>query len=429
MCEQRSGGAGTCPAPRIADYGYCSAGLPKGRYNKISDVPGVRVGHYTLHRGRQHTGLTVVLPVADNIFQRKCVAAAYVQNGFGKTCGLVQMEELGTLETPIVLTNTLQVGKMADALVEYTLCEAQKCGQTVFSVNPVVGECNDSHLNEIARRSLDYEALCAAISGAEPDFAEGAVGAGTGTLCYGLKGGIGSASRSLSIGGRSFTLGVLVQTNFGALRQLRLEGEPLGRQLESRVEALRRELSGVSEQGLAQVQKQTSEQSLAQVQKQTSEQSLAQVQKQTSGRSGAESQTQNQEQSTSDLQPHSHLPSPEADIDRGSVMMVLATDLPVDARQLKRLLKRMPLGLARTGCYSGHGSGELMLGFTTANRRGGADFETLTVMNDVLLEQAFLAAVEASEEAVLNSMCAAQGTCGLDGRYYPSLREFLPLPL
>ena len=284
---------------KISDYGYRIGHHENGPRNKITDVPGVRVGHATVESGNQHTGVTVIVPGEGNPFLKKYLASAYVHNGFGKTCGLVQVQELGTLETPIALTNTLNVGKVADAMISWMIQQTKKEGEDVFSINPVVGECNDSRINEICNRVVGEKELYQALEQADTDFAEGDIGAGTGTICYGLKGGIGSASRTLVLDGKTYTIGVLVQSNFGATRDLKISGKPAGEKI---LERIRKEECGSSAE------------------------------------------------------------------DRGSIMTVLATDLPVSERQLYRIIRRCGVGIARTGAYTGHGSGEIMIGFTTANR-------------------------------------------------------------
>lgn len=191
---------------RISDYGYRIGHHENGPRNKITDVPGVRVGHATVESGNQHTGVTVIVPGEGNPFLKKYLASAYVHNGFGKTCGLVQVQELGTLETPIALTNTLNVGKVADAMISWMIQQTRKEGEDVFSINPVVGECNDSRINEICNRVVGEKELYHALEQADTDFAEGDIGAGTGTICYGLKGGIGSASRTLVLDGKHIPL-------------------------------------------------------------------------------------------------------------------------------------------------------------------------------------------------------------------------------
>lgn len=322
--------------------------MKSGRLNKITDVAGVKVGHYTVNSPEHHTGVTVIVPTADFIFQHKLTAACAVLNGFGKTQGLVQIEELGTLETPIALTNTLNVGKVHDALVEYTVEQARKYGVPVRSVNPVVGECNDSALNRITERILGIPEVMQAIESACEDFAEGDVGAGKGTSCFGLKGGIGSASRIFTVGTETYTLGVLVQSNFGSVQDLRIDGKPIGREI------------------------------------------AAAVRKQ--------------------------------EPDKGSIMIIAATDLPVTDRQLRRILKRAGVGLARLGSYWGHGSGDVVIGFSTAQSFQETDQAgTLSVrmLNEEYINEPFRAMAEATEEAVLHSMLAA-GAVG-DRR---SLKEF-----
>lgn len=352
---------------RIRDYGYQIGHCKIGPKNKITDVPGVRVGHATVDQGEQHTGVTVIVPGEENPFLKKYLAAAYVHNGFGKTCGLVQVQELGTIETPIALTNTLNVGKIADAMVSFMIQETEKDGESVYSINPVVGECNDSRINTIQNRVLGEKELYQAIKEADRDFPEGAVGAGTGTICYGLKGGIGSASRCLTLDGKTYTIGVLVQSNFGATRDLKVNGKAAGEKI---LEIMQKE-------------------------------SLP------DGKSGSSAE------------------------DRGSIMTVLATDLPVSERQLYRIIRRCGVGIARTGAYTGHGSGEIMIGFTTANRvdtKSSREVQACFRMKEEKINEAFEAAAEAVEEAILNSMATAEEKRGLDGARYRSLAEFLEMP-
>jgi len=302
--------------------------------------------------------VTVIMPCEDNMFVNKLTAASYVLNGFGKTQGLVQVDELGTLETPIALTNTLNVGKVHDALVEYMAQRCEADGVAMRSLNPVVGECNDAAMNAITERVVEKEHVFSAISGACADFAEGAVGAGRGTTCHGLKGGIGSASRVIPIDGTDYTLGVLVQSNHGTLEELHVMERPLGREI---------------------------------------------------------------------IEKRNAQPAQEPQ-DRGSIMMVLATDLPVSDRQLRRILKRCAVGLARNGSYFGHGSGDVMIGFTTENRvpHGGMHrVITHQVLTEHTLEMAFRAAAESTQEAVLNSMAAAVEMTALDGKVYESITKYL----
>ena len=325
--------------------------MAHGERNSICDVPGVRVGHCTVDNASHKTGVTVVLPCEHDIFREKLVAASHVLNGFGKTAGLMQINELGTLETPIALTNTLNVGLVHDAMVEYMCREAEKNGYAITSVNPVICECNDASLNDIRHRAVGEREVFAAIESASSEFAEGDVGAGKGMTCHDLKGGIGSSSRIVEIDGERFTIGVLVQTNHGSLSDLRIDGQPIGREIERRI--------------------------------------------------------------------HEDTP------DQGSCIMIVGTDLPVTARQLGRIIRRCSVGLARLGSYIGHGSGEVMIGFSTANRiPQSAGCMSLRCIHESQINKAFRAVAEATEEAVLHSMLMAERVTGYSGKVRRSLKEF-----
>lgn len=337
---------------RIREYGILIGTREHGTFNKITDVPGVTVGHYTVDTEEHKTGVTVIMPCQDNMFANKLTAAAFVHNGFGKTAGIPQIEELGTLETPIALTNTLNVGRVHDAIVEYMMRRCEKDGVKMTSINPVVGECNDASLNKIVERVIGTEEVFSAIASAKSDFEEGDVGAGKGTTCFGLKGGIGSASRLVRLGGEIYTVGVLVQSNFGKTKNFVLNGKPMGEYLLGKIE--------------------------------------------------------------------------EAKKDEGSIMMVIATDLPVSDRQLKRIIKRAGVGLSRCGSYMGHGSGDIMLGFSTANRFAYKEDEALVSVkqiNETMIDEVFEAVGEATEEAVLNSMAMAETVRGYEGNVRYSLTD------
>ena len=325
--------------------------MEPGPLNSLGDVPGVRVGHCTVDNDRHKTGVTVVLPCEDDIFQQKMVAACHVLNGFGKTAGLMQISELGTLETPIALTNTLNVGLVHDAMVEHMCLQAEKNGYAITSVNPVICECNDASLNDIRHRAIGQKEFFAAIDSASSVFDEGDVGAGKGMTCHDLKGGIGTASRIIDIDGERFTLGVLVQTNHGSLRDLRINGENVGEDINRRIN--------------------------------------------------------------------------EDAPDQGSCIMIVATDLPVTDRQLGRIIRRCSVGLARLGSYIGHGSGEVMVGFSTANRiPHEGTMLNLRCIHEGEINKAFRAAAEATEEAVLRSMLKASTVTGYSGKVRRSLSEF-----
>ena len=351
---------------RIRDLGITVGSLPTGALNKITDVPGVAVGHCTIDTDRQKTGVTVILPAEGNLYTAPVTAACHVINGFGKSAGLMQIQELGTLETPIALTGTLNVGRIHDALVSYTVDMCEQEGRSCRSVNPVVGETNDGTLSANHDRPAGKPQLDAAIAAACADFAEGDVGAGKGTVCFGLKGGIGSASRVMEVGDRRFTLGVLVQTNFGCVEHLRVDGLPVGRAV---VELIREEAE-------AQAKAMTGQD------------------------------------------------------DIGSVMIVVGTDLPVSELQLGRILRRAAVGLSRAGSYIGHGSGDVVIGFTTANRRvENPPIRTVEVISDSKLEIAFTAVAECVEEAIYNSLTAADTVTGFNGADTVTVRalnEFLP---
>ena len=325
--------------------------MEKGPLNSISDVKGVTVGHTTVDNALHKTGVTVIMPCPDDIFRNKMVAACHVLNGFGKTAGLMQITELGTLETPIALTNTLNVGLVHDAMVEYMCLQAEKNGYEIKSVNPVVCECNDASLNDIRHRAVGQKEVFSAIESASDVFPLGDVGAGKGMTCHGLKGGIGTSSRTLEIGGEKFTVGVLVLTNHGSLSDLRIDGNNIGQEIENKI--------------------------------------------------------------------HEDAP------DKGSCIMILATDLPVSSRQLGRIIRRMSVGLARLGSHIGHGSGEVMIGFSTENRiPESVDILSARVIHENHIDKTFRAAAEATEEAVLRSMLNAGDVTGHTGKTRKSLKNF-----
>lgn len=337
---------------RARDYGIEVGQLPTGPINKITDVPGVSVGHCTVESKEHKTGVTVVMPCAENPFFHKLPAAAVVLNGFGKTAGLVQIDELGTLETPIALTNTLNVGPVWDALAGYMIERCAEDDHTLRSVNPVICECNDGTLNQIQKRAVTAEHVHSAIKNAHSDFEEGAVGAGRGMVCHDLKGGIGSASRLIEIDGKTYTLGVLLLTNHGNLADLTISGKNIGKELAERLS--------------------------------------------------------------------------KREPDKGSCIGIVATDLPLDSRQLGRVAKRVSVGLARLGSYIGHGSGEVFLAFSTANAWDSREKSVLrqgTLFSENEMDLPFRAVAECAEEAMLNSMLTACTTTGWQGNVIYSLLD------
>lgn len=342
-------------AKDIRSYGYPVGSIKTGARNLITDVPGVRVGHCTVEENNHKTGVTAIIPCDGNVFAKKPVASVFSLNGYGKTTGTLQIEELGVLESPICLTNTLNVGKVSDALVEYTKQKCAEDGITPRSINTVVGETNDSLINPILDRAVECHHVFTALENASKDFEQGCVGAGRGTVCCDLKGGIGSASRILSFSGKTYTLGALVQSNFGRMEDLMICGQPIGQKIASRLR-------------------------------------------------------------------------PGNTKDEGSIMIILATDIPLSARQLKRVLKRATVGLVRTGSYMGHGSGDVFIGFTNGNYLPGTDGKDLIPIScfpEGELDQVFRMAAESVEEAIYNSLIYAHTETGIDGKIYHCLSEFL----
>ena len=334
------------------DFGLVCGTLPTGPLNAITDVPGVLVGHLSMHAGDVLTGVTAILPHSGNLFRTKARAAVEVINGFGKSTGLMQVAELGTVETPILLTNTFAVGTCATALIRAAIAANPDIGRETGTVNPVVLECNDGYLSNIRARALTQDHAFAALdSAATGPVAEGAVGAGTGMSAFGFKGGIGTASRRFTLDGVEHTLGLLALANFGNAGDLVL---PDGRR------------------------------------------------------------------------PVPPEAKPQAE--RGSVILVIATDVPLESRQLHRVARRGGAGLARLGAFWGNGSGDIAVAFTTADsvdHDQPADLVPVRALNENRIDTLFRATAEATQEAVLNAMVAAPATTGRDGHYRPSLGDWL----
>lgn len=361
----------------LEGYGRSMAigSMKSGARGSIADVAGVKVGHCTLSEGAIQTGVTAILPQGGNIFREKVVAASHVINGFGKSVGLVQIDELGSVETPILLTNTLSVGTCSTALVRYMLERDPDIGLGAGSVNPVVCECNDGWLNDIRGLHVREEHVRSALSAASDCFDEGAVGAGRGMRCFGLKGGIGTASRVFRLDDGECAVGALVLTNFGSLERLILDGDPVGRRLAGRLAAAKG--SPAVEGAVAGADTDAKD-------------------------SGAK--------------------------DAGSIIVILATDAPMDARQLGRLCRRAGVGMARTGSYFGNGSGDIVLAFSTANRIEhcpASEVRGILAMHENSMDKAFLAAAESVEEAIVSSLMHAETTTGRDGHRARGLSELI----
>jgi len=339
--------------PRAREVGVVVGVLPAGKLNAITDVAGVKVGQTTLIKGDNiRTGVTAILPHDGNLFQEKVPAAIVVGNGFGKLMGSTQVNELGEIETPILLTSTLNVPRVADALLDWML--ALPGNENVRSINPVVAETNDGQLNDIRSRPVGKEEVFAALrSASDGPVEEGSVGAGTGTIAFGWKGGIGTASRVVPANSGGYTVGVLVQSNFGGV--LTVNGAPVGKEL-------------------------------------------------------GQYYLRNQ------LEPGAARP-PNQDNADGSIIMVVATDAPVDTRNLSRLASRALLGMARTGSSASNGSGDYVIAFSTQNRiRGNDRVRSITLLSNDAMSPLFLAVIEATEEAIYNSLFKATTVVGRDGQ-------------
>lgn len=351
------------PRPRARDVGLKVGILPPGKLNAITDVAGVQVGHTTIVRGENvRTGVTAILPHQGNLFREKVPGAVFVGNGFGKLMGSTQVEELGEIETPILLTSTLSVPRAADFLLDYMLGLAGNEGAR--SINPLVAETNDGYLNDIRARSLTREDVFSAIKNAKGGIVEeGSVGAGTGTVAFDFKGGIGTSSRSLPANLGGYTVGVLVQTNFGGV--LTINGAPVGRELGRYY--LKKELENPS-----------------------------------AGQSKTKNVAGGRAPSSAD----------------GSIIIVIATDAPVDARNLKRMGERAMLGLARTGATGSNGSGDYAIAFSTAPEcrvtlgRDHVETRSQKLVSNEEMSPIFLAVIEATEEAIYNSLFRATTTTG-----------------
>ncbi|RNM22333.1 S58 family peptidase [Dickeya undicola] len=317
--------------------------MPPGPYNRLSDVPGVRVGHHTLAQGEIQTGVTAIVPNNDNLFTQPLPCGAAVLNGFAKPVGLVQIEELGRLQTPILLSNTLSVGTLFTTLVRDAIGRNPELGRSLPTVNPLALECNDGWLNDIQALAVSEEMAYMALDNATADFARGSVGAGRGMSCFALKGGIGTASRLIPE--LNATLGVLVLANFGTLSALTLDGVQVG-------------------------------------------EAIAPL-----------------------------LPELAPQRDAGSIIIIMATDAALDARQLTRIARRAGAGLGRLGSYWGHGSGDIAVAFSTQTAPQPPD--------DAQLEPLLNAAADATEHAVLDALLQAEAVTGFRGHHRPALTQVL----
>jgi D-aminopeptidase len=351
---------------RLRDLGIHIGEYPPGPKNAITDVPGVRVGHSTLIEGSGRrkpgngpvrTGVTVIVP-NDDIYTKKLVSGGFILSGAGEISGLTQVMEWGFIETPLALTNTLSVGRVSDSVVKWMAQHYAQIREFQEVIIPVVGECDDSFLNDAIGLHIKPQHVFSALDGALPDSVEeGAVGAGTGMVCCDLKAGIGTSSRVITMGSQNYTLGVLVLSNFGVMEHLRVDGHPVGRVIATVQGAYARRTASY-----------------------------------------------------------------------GSIIAVLATDMPLTSMQINRICRRAALGIGRVGSYGAHSSGEIIVGFSTANvvlRQAAQPQVQFTMILDTFLDPAYKAVIEVTEEAILNSLTAAVDMEGANGNRVPSLN--LPL--
>lgn len=336
--------------------------LPAGPRNAITDLAGVTVGHCTLDAQDVQTGVTVVRPHGGDLFRDRVPAAAVVLNGFGKSVGLVQVEELGVLETPIALTNTFSVPAVATAQIRQCIAANPETGRSLATVNPLVFECNDGFLNDIQRLAVTEQHYLQACDQAGLDVEEGSVGAGRGMSSFGLKGGIGTASRRVPAAqGGEHMVGALVLANYGKQSQLLLAGQALGAQLADKL-------------------------------------------------AGADGPA-------------------AAELEKGSIILLIATDAPLDARQLRRLALRAGAGLARTGSVFGHGSGDIALAFSTAYtvpQVADRPMPQQAMLHDGLIDGLFQAVADSTEQAIVHALCAARAVTGRNGHHRHALTDLLP---
>lgn len=332
------------------DWGLIPTGMKTGAMNALTDVPGIRVGHCDIRGPGLMTGVTAIIPHGKDIFRLRPRAAVEVINGFGKSAGLMQVAELGTIETPVLLTNTFGVAACTETLIRRAIADNPQIGRDWSTMNALVCECNDGQINDIQALAVTPDHAGAALDAAlDGEFPQGSRGAGSGMTAFGFKAGIGTASRCLEIGG-GHVLAALVLANFGNAGDLIL---PDGRRPR---------------------------------------------------------------------------PAPRAEAERGSVIVVMATDLPLGDRQLQRVARRGAAGLARLGAFWGHGSGDIVLCFTTADPLtfpADADVVTQGRLSDEHIDLVFRAAAETTQEAVLNALCLAEPAQGRDGRIFPALSDWL----
>jgi D-aminopeptidase len=346
----------------LRHFGFFVGRFQSGPKNSLTDVPGVKVGHSTIIEGTGRrrpgngpvrTGVTAIIP-HHNIYMERLMSGAHILNGAGEVSGLIQIQEWGLIETPILLTNTLSVGRVSDSCVKWLAEKYPDMGDAYDVVIPVVGECDDSFLNDAVGRHIKQKHVFEALDHASRDMVpEGSVGAGTGMVCCDFKGGIGSSSRVINADNRQFTIGILVLSNFGRIDDLRVLGVPLGRKLADSFKALKKRSDNY-----------------------------------------------------------------------GSIIAVLGTDLPLSRFQIQWLCKRVALGIGRCGSFAAYSSGEIIVGFSTANhvlREPKSALQQFTYILDPFMDDAFEATIEATEEAIINSLLNNHDMVGANENFVPAL--------
>lgn len=332
---------------------FIARDFKKGKLNKITDVPGVKVGHYTIKNEKNQTGVTAIIPHDGDIFNEKLLASSDVINGYGKSSGLIQLEELGLLEAPIMMTNTMSVGDVLSGTNRLMISKYKKIGKESAAPNIIVTECNDGVINDMRSMAVKDIHAAYAIKDASEDFSEGSVGAGAGMITMGLKGGIGSSSRILNILDKNYTLGSIVLSNFGRIRDLKIDGRKIGREM------------------------------------------------------------------------YESFKDKEVEREKGSIIIVIATDIPLSNIQLKRVAKRASVALANVGSIIGHGSGDISIAFSTANKIKGEDYNNIKYISDDYINDVFRAAIESVEESIISALMHAETVKLSNGKTIYSLKDNL----
>ncbi|AJX92759.1 peptidase S58 family protein [Burkholderia pseudomallei MSHR7527] len=432
MRARTSGRADAAEALDAADAAPHVGALPAGPLRSIADVAGVTVGHATLDARGVQTGVSVVRPHAGDVYRDKVPAAAAVINGFGKSIGLVQVDELGVLETPLALTNTFGVGALAQAQIRAAIDANPQIGRAWPSVNPLVFECNDGYLNDLHAFAVTPAHYAQALADARRAFARGAVGAGRGMSCFDLKGGIGSASRVVRAAGEAWTVGALVLANFGRLPMLTIAGVPVGRMIAER------DAGGAPGAGGGQgADGARDDVAAAGARGERGDGSHG-----THGTHGAHGAHGRENAGTGggaagglaprrgrDAGASSPGAAPDAaPPEQGSIIMLVATDAPLSSRQLKRVALRAAAGLARTGSVYGHGSGDIALAFSTAYTvpHDAERVSLPALVADAALDPLFAAAADSVEQAIVDALWRATRVTGRDGHTRRALRDAAP---